>query len=344
MFFSSSRSFPAAAAAVDLVGDYDGAADLNTFSVNESLPLGGPVTEYNQYTRISVVEQNNSFVRGVEYRSENGIDWTVYCNFFGIISQKSKQQQIYAVKLQQFINSDNSSEVLLTQMLLGTRVGYYDSSVEKMYIDYTGQSPSLLQLGGESYTASKASSDPLSKTDVSADVALDLTGTYDGAATYYKFGINESQDMGSDVVYFDQLNRLDLVEQRGSFVRGAEYWSDDNGDTWFLVCYIFGEIVQKSNQPSVYSVRLQEYFNAANTSAARYQAETLGLLAGYYDTATQDMHLDYTGQTLSLQLCGAQSFVATKSRCVANNLCRPDACIHLLYVYGVCFNQRRARL
>jgi hypothetical protein len=145
-------------------------------------------------------------------------------------------------------------------------------------------------------------------------LALDLLGSYEGVADFYKFTVNQNQTLGGDLtIYKNQLNRIEIQEQDGTFVRGSEYSSSDDGVSWLFVCYFFGDISQKSKNENIYSVRLQEYFNAANTSAARYQAETLGLLAGYYDTATQDMHLDYTGQTLSLQLCGAQSFVATKT-------------------------------
>ena len=142
---------------------------------------------------------------------------------------------------------------------------------------------------------------------------LDLIGSYDGSADFFEFWVDESQDLGGDLKSYSQINRIDIQEQQGSFVRGAEYWSSD-GESWFFVCYIFGEISQKSKQPNIYSVRLQEYFNKFNTSNPHDQEETLGLLVGYYDSDTEDMYLDYTGQTLSLQKFGAQSFVATKTR------------------------------
>ena len=144
-------------AVADLVGNYDGAVELRTFDVNESFPMGGTINIDTHYNRISIMEQNNSFVRGVEYRSENGIsDWIVYSNFFGIISRKSNQLNIYTLKLQQFLNSDSgSSSSESSSILLGERVGYLNSSDTTMHIEYTGQSVSLLEFGGESYVATK---------------------------------------------------------------------------------------------------------------------------------------------------------------------------------------------
>ena len=63
----------------------------------------------------------------------------------------------------------------------------------------------------------------------------------------------------------------------------------------------------------MYGVRLQEYFNKKNTSNPHDQAETLGVLEGALAAASGQMQLTYTGQTLSLQMFGAQSFVATKT-------------------------------
>ena len=141
---------------------------------------------------------------------------------------------------------------------------------------------------------------------------MDFIGSYDGVGTFYKFAVNESQALGGDLVSYSQINRIYIQEQEGSFVRGAEYWSED-GASWFFVCYVFGEISPQASQPGMYGVRLQEYFNKVNTSNPHDQAETLGVLEGALAAASGQMQLTYTGQTLSLQMFGAQSFVATKT-------------------------------
>jgi hypothetical protein len=141
-------------------------------------------------------------------------------------------------------------------------------------------------------------------------VELELIGLYEGVADWYHFYVDESTALGSELTHYVQLTRIDIVQQNGTFVRGANYYYFE--ESWFFVADIFGVIAPSPFGSDLWTVRLQEYFNTANYSGYHEQQETLGIFTGFYNPKTLQMYLDYTGQTLSMQKFGGQSFVATK--------------------------------
>ena len=139
---------------------------------------------------------------------------------------------------------------------------------------------------------------------------LELIGQYEGVADWYHFYVDESTALGSELTHFVQLTRIDIAQQNETFVRGATYYFLDG--SWFHVADIFGIIAPSPLGSGLWAVRLQEYFNTANYSGFHEQQETLGTFTGFYNPNTLQMYLDYTGQSLSMQKFGGQSFVATK--------------------------------
>jgi hypothetical protein len=140
---------------------------------------------------------------------------------------------------------------------------------------------------------------------------LDVRGTYDGIATFYEFFVDESTQLGSDINFYTQLNRISILEQNKSFVRGTESYSVDGGKSWFFVCNIYGVISQSLYDDTKWNFKLQEYFNKVNTSNHHDQAETIGELDCVLDTTTNQVQVMYVGQTISKQKFGSQSFIAT---------------------------------
>mmetsp|Transcript_24507 Transcript_24507/g.36049 ORF Transcript_24507/g.36049 Transcript_24507/m.36049 type:complete len:158 (+) Transcript_24507:51-524(+) len=145
----------------------------------------------------------------------------------------------------------------------------------------------------------------------SLSTALDLIGSYQGTAEWYEFLVDESMPLGGDIIFYNQTNVIDILEQNGKFIRGKEYWLNSKSERVY-VCDVFGIFSMISHSSGVWKVKIEEYFNKVDIEGSHEQMETLGRFDGTYDEKNLEFTLDYTGRTLSNQKFGAQHFTATR--------------------------------
>ena len=137
---------------------------------------------------------------------------------------------------------------------------------------------------------------------------LSLIGDWSGKATFYSFTANSSTKLGNVPDMWSQENLLSIEEQHGNFVRGSQYYYQEDRSLFF-VSNFYG-VVEELGHPAkdICRLRLQEYMNKHVDTD-----ETLGVLdALIYTKDLNTMHITYTGVSAAEKRFGAQTFTARK--------------------------------
>jgi hypothetical protein len=154
-----------------VIGTFQGLADWYEFQVDLASPasLGGEVSNYQQDTRLTFLEQEGPFFRGKEYYADSTQPdgWKFVANLFGIMSRANLQQWNrngdFVIRINEWLNQDASALDASTETV-GSFTGYlvYNNNstgsptgadVPQMYLEYTGQTKARNKFGAQHFVA-----------------------------------------------------------------------------------------------------------------------------------------------------------------------------------------------
>ncbi len=155
----------------NVIGTFQGLADWYEFQVDLATPasVGGPISNYQQDTRLTFTEQEGPFFRGKEYYADssqpNG--WKFVANLFGIMSRvnvdKWNRNGEFVIRINEWLNQD-ASALDASAETVGSFSGYliYNNNstgsptgvdAPEMSLEYTGQTKARNKFGAQHFVA-----------------------------------------------------------------------------------------------------------------------------------------------------------------------------------------------
>ena len=144
-------------------------ADWYEFQVDTSVPagLGGPITNYQQNTRLTFTEQQGPFFRGKEYYADSSepTGWKFVANLYGIMSRSGRTDDngLYSVRINEWLNEEpDALQQSIETVGVFTGVMSYNSStspdhdagsVPEIAVEYTGQTKARNKFGAQHFVA-----------------------------------------------------------------------------------------------------------------------------------------------------------------------------------------------